>query len=210
MTFGAAIKSGFENLTNFKGRARRSEFWWFYLFLFIVSIPLTLLAMIPLFAAFTSLDWTASEATSDVTDQQVSSIFSAMAVSYGVAIVLSGIVFFLLVAVWVRRLHDAGYSGHWLWLSLAGLSIVPLIFACLEGNRFSNQWGPDPKALENAAWPQPAAPPQYAQPAPRLSTPSRLPFHLPPCLRRCPQPRRRASKRTLSPRRRANVAPATN
>ena len=177
MTFGAAIKSGFQNLTNFNGRARRSEFWWFYLFLFLVSIPLTLLSMIPALGAFASLDWTSTAETAEVTDQQVADFVGALLLSYGIAIVLSLIVFFLLLAVWVRRLHDAGYSGQWLWLSAAGLGVVPLIFACFEGNRFSNQWGPDPKALEHAARPQPAAPPQYAQPAapPPYSQPSAVP-----------------------------------
>ncbi len=94
-------------------------------------------------------------------------------VTYAIAIVLGAITFFLMLAVWVRRLHDAGYSGHFMWLALAGLSIVPLIMAIFDGNRHENQYGPDPKALEYQAWPpaQPAyasptlAPPPYVPPA---------------------------------------------
>ena len=32
MNFPTSVKSGFSNYTNFKGRASRSEFWWFVLF----------------------------------------------------------------------------------------------------------------------------------------------------------------------------------
>jgi uncharacterized membrane protein YhaH (DUF805 family) len=38
MSFGAAIKSYFLNYVNFKGRARRSEFWFAALFTLLVSI----------------------------------------------------------------------------------------------------------------------------------------------------------------------------
>lgn len=37
MTFESAIRRCFENYTNFNGRARRSEFWYFNLFIFLVS-----------------------------------------------------------------------------------------------------------------------------------------------------------------------------
>ncbi|MFM7145868.1 MAG: DUF805 domain-containing protein, partial [Actinomycetales bacterium] len=38
MSPGAAIKSASSNLTNFQGRATRSEFWWWYLLMFVASI----------------------------------------------------------------------------------------------------------------------------------------------------------------------------
>ena len=37
MSFAAAIKSGFRNYANFKGRAARSEYWWWTLFTFLVT-----------------------------------------------------------------------------------------------------------------------------------------------------------------------------
>ncbi|MEY3615784.1 MAG: hypothetical protein RLZZ518_785 [Actinomycetota bacterium] len=37
MSFVDAIKSGFRNYANFKGRAGRSEYWWFFLFSLIVQ-----------------------------------------------------------------------------------------------------------------------------------------------------------------------------
>ena len=187
MTFGAAIKSGFQNLTNFKGRARRSEFWWFYLFLVLVSLPLTFLAFIPMFAAFATLD---PNANGNLTDAETSRVVSGVVISYVIAIGLGLITFFLLLSVWVRRLHDGGYSGHFMWLSLIGLTIVPFIMAILDGQRHENQYGPDPKALEYAAWPPaqtafgsaaPAAPldPQPSQALPPAD-PASDPFTSPP------------------------------
>jgi len=38
MSFVAAIQSGFRNYANFRGRASRSEFWWFSLFTLIVQL----------------------------------------------------------------------------------------------------------------------------------------------------------------------------
>ncbi|MBR2249469.1 MAG: DUF805 domain-containing protein [Prevotella sp.] len=37
MKFGDAVKVCFSKYANFNGRARRSEFWWFYLCLSIVN-----------------------------------------------------------------------------------------------------------------------------------------------------------------------------
>ena len=38
MTFGEAIKSGFDNYANFSGRASRRAFWWWFLFGVLVGI----------------------------------------------------------------------------------------------------------------------------------------------------------------------------
>ena len=42
--FVDAVKSAFQNYANFKGRASRSEFWWFYLFYIIVAFVIGLLS----------------------------------------------------------------------------------------------------------------------------------------------------------------------
>ena len=46
MNFGEAIKSVFSNYANFKGRARRSEYWYFVLFNILVSLVLSGLTLI--------------------------------------------------------------------------------------------------------------------------------------------------------------------
>lgn len=37
MSFGTAIATGFQKYSDFAGRSPRPEFWWFQLFLFLVS-----------------------------------------------------------------------------------------------------------------------------------------------------------------------------
>lgn len=37
MSFGASVKTCFQKYVTFKGRARRSEYWWFCLLYFFVS-----------------------------------------------------------------------------------------------------------------------------------------------------------------------------
>jgi uncharacterized membrane protein YhaH (DUF805 family) len=43
MSFGDAIKSGFSNYVKFNGRASRSEFWWFILFISIIGIVMNII-----------------------------------------------------------------------------------------------------------------------------------------------------------------------
>ena len=43
MEFQEAVKSGFDNLTNFEGRATRSEFWWFWAAIAVPSIILNVI-----------------------------------------------------------------------------------------------------------------------------------------------------------------------
>lgn len=53
MTFGDAIKTGFTKYADFNGRASKSEFWWFVLFLFLSSSASHLLG--PVIAGLYSL-----------------------------------------------------------------------------------------------------------------------------------------------------------
>jgi uncharacterized membrane protein YhaH (DUF805 family) len=45
MTFTKAVKRGFENTLNFSGRARRPDYWWFFLFVFAGAFVLSLVQM---------------------------------------------------------------------------------------------------------------------------------------------------------------------
>lgn len=42
MTFGESISTCFSKYANFDGRATRSEYWWFFLFTFLVSAALSI------------------------------------------------------------------------------------------------------------------------------------------------------------------------
>ena len=65
-------------------------------------------------------------------------LFSAI---YGLAVFIPS------VTVSVRRLHDIGYSGWWILLSLIPFGLfVLLVFLALEGQHGSNQYGQNPRA----------------------------------------------------------------
>lgn len=104
MGFVEAVKTCFSKAFTFTGRARRSEYWYWYLFSVIVSMPLSIiLEIIP------EDDW----------------ILAII-----VALVASGWNFFNMIAtlsVAIRRLHDTGRSGWWYGVSM----ILAFVWAML-------------------------------------------------------------------------------
>ncbi|MFN3865570.1 MAG: DUF805 domain-containing protein [Demequina sp.] len=137
MGFGQAIKSAFGNYATFSGRARRSEFWLFYLFVQLLSVVgaalmlITALSVLPM-----------SEGAGDPSGAGLAVFFLAMTV-----VVLAMVAVTIpMYAAWARRLHDMGQSGHWLWLNFVSLGIVPLIMAVMDSQPGTNRWGPDPKS----------------------------------------------------------------
>ena len=135
MGFKEAVNSVLkQNYANFQGRAARSEYWFFALFVFIVAAILTALLF----------------ATVDFITQQVSGlgyvIIAILAVFYLAILIPS-------IAVAVRRLHDRNMSGWW-YLGFIVLSAIPfvgvvasiamLVIFCLKGTDGDNRFGPDP------------------------------------------------------------------
>lgn len=147
LSFGEAIKACFGKYATFSGRARRSEFWWFYL-----------LSSIPGWAISGVVQWKlakVSELTSQLTLDNYATIQeqaeSVDAIFYPVAIVmglLSLAMLLPMLAVYVRRLHDVGKSGHMLWcFLLCGIGgLIPFIMCIGDGQRGDNKYGADPKA----------------------------------------------------------------
>ena len=129
MTFGEAIKTVFSKYAVFKGRARRSEFWYWYLFTVIIGIAISIVMNIA----------TAGTAASG----DMNAILAAQAPFLAVSGLVSLVFFIPTIAVTVRRLHDTNRSGGWWWIQLvpfAGLIII-IVFAALPkvdaGNRFN-------------------------------------------------------------------------
>ena len=159
MGFGESIRTVFSKYADFRGRARRSEFWWFSLFSFLVQLPFSIAFTVTYFMAV--VPWVAQ--LDDTIDDDA--FGEPQWGAFIVVAVLSFLVWAAIVvpsyAVWARRLHDMGQSGHWLWLNLASLGIVPLIMAFFDSERGTNRWGEDPKAAERPALaaPSPTQPP---------------------------------------------------
>lgn len=133
MNFMDAVRTCLNNYVGFAGRARRSEFWWFWLFNVIVQIVCGILDGILLGG---------------------SGILGAIA---SLGLLLPGL------AVSVRRLHDTGRSGWWILIGLVPLVgiILLIIWYVNRGEDGPNRFGPDPRGLGGGggapAWAAPAA-----------------------------------------------------
>ncbi|MFW2512603.1 DUF805 domain-containing protein [Demequina sp. SO4-13] len=140
MGFGQAIKSGFRQYAAFDGRATRAEFWLFFLFsVFIAAVGFGL--------AFIAALMTLQTADPETGDASLGGLAIHLVLLGLTALALLTLAL-PLCGVWARRLHDTGRSGHWLWLAVVGLGIVPLAMALADSERQTNRWGRDPKADE--------------------------------------------------------------
>lgn len=146
--FVDAIKSGFRNYATFNGRAVNSEFWWWFVFEYLVLGILGYVAYFFLFVGFmTSLGGALSGSSrTGYRSRDVDFIWSAPLV---VGIVL-GILFVVValallipgLALRVRRLHDAGYSGWFVLLSLAPFgSVIVLALLAMESSPEGMKYG---------------------------------------------------------------------
>lgn len=120
MNFGQAIKSGFSNYVTFSGRAARSEFWYWTLFVVLVTMAAGIL----------------DRGLFDFDESTTTGVFGP----------LVSLIFFLPgLAVSVRRLHDLDRTGWWLLLVLTIIGVILLIiWDCIKGTTGPNRFGPDP------------------------------------------------------------------
>jgi len=147
MNFIQSVKTCLRKYANFKGRATRTEFWWFQLFFLLLMIGSVLLLM-----------------------------FLGYGISndkFDLAFVVEIFLFVPVLSVTARRLHDIGLSGWWqtpvvlIYLEDLGLFIpnfrtlsvvvnitnaamsfwfVILLICIWRGNIWTNKYGPDPKS----------------------------------------------------------------
>ena len=162
LSFGEAVKICFKKYFDFTGRARRSEYWWFVLFICLVRMVCSFIDSILIFA----VDMKFMDAASCV------------------------LLFIPSMAVVFRRLHDIGRSGWWMGvayilLAAAGIalavtsslgisdffdemrlidaflllkpvvyipllaslvvSIICLVFSFIDSQKHTNKYGPSPK-----------------------------------------------------------------
>ncbi|MDA5342061.1 DUF805 domain-containing protein [Stenotrophomonas maltophilia] len=104
----------------FSGRASRSEFWWFQLFILIVFMPLHVLSFIAGYTGSETLAW----------------------VSTGLGVVVWLALLVPLVSVTVRRLHDTDRSGWWYLLLLVPFAnLAVLVFMLLPSTPGGNRFG---------------------------------------------------------------------
>lgn len=109
---------------DFNGRARRKEYWLFFLFNILVSVALSIIDSI--------LGTGRGESGTGL-----------LGGLYVLAIFLPSL------AVSVRRLHDTGRSGWWMLISLIPVigSLVLFVFFCFDSQTGTNRYGINPKEL---------------------------------------------------------------
>ena len=113
MNFGQAISSCFSNYVTFSGRASKSEYWYWCLFLLVGSLCALIADGFIL---------------GNMETQPVNLIFTLLTFLPG-------------LAVSVRRLHDVDRSGWWLLIILTGIGIFLLLYWAIqpsiqEGNEY--------------------------------------------------------------------------
>lgn len=120
LTFGEAVKTVLNKYCCFTGRASRSEYWWWVLATFILSMIIGVLFS-----------------------------FSSNAQSIVMCVVNLALLLPSL-GLCVRRLHDIGKSGWWILIGLIPLvgAILLIVWYCQDSNRGPNQYGPEPYLIQ--------------------------------------------------------------
>lgn len=136
--FVQAGKLFFKNYAVFHGRASQSEYWWIALWGVIASVVFSLVFAALIIPIASSSSSSASSAGMGV----MSILISLLGVLYLGILVPS-------LALQVRRLHDAGFSGFFVLLSLTYIGAFVVLAMCImgskpEGVRYDNPDGSQP------------------------------------------------------------------
>ncbi len=155
--FMDAVKICLKKYFDFNGRARRSEFWWFYLACYIVNGILG-----GIFSAITS--WGSSKAAelqsqmngADINElielsrqaQEANSSYQSSLIIWAILFgIISIAILIPMLSATARRLHDVGKSGHLQWLYLlCGIGVPICLILCIpDGKPEPNKYGESPK-----------------------------------------------------------------
>lgn len=116
-TMGQAVRRFFKKYFNFKGYASRSEYWWVVLFLFLIMLLPSGLSEI-------------GKGSNSAGLQLIGVIFSL------IYLVMLLVILIPSLSITWRRLHDAGFSGAWFFLTFIPIfgGIILLIMTILPTN----------------------------------------------------------------------------
>ena len=121
MNMKEAVVSVLTNWNNFSGRACRSEFWYFVLATFLVSI---IISIIEIATGMVDIEYTEMGI--------LGKIFTLL-------------LFVPSLSVTARRLQDRGWSGWWqlLYLTIFGILVI-IVLNILPAKEDENKWGRNP------------------------------------------------------------------
>ena len=167
VNFFTAIGNGFKNYVNFSGRIRRSEYWFFMLIINFLTFFLLLLFMLYVTGAirtrYYNYDYYYDKYNYPYysSDYYNGNRYSSYYYSYynDNAIIGLGVTLGIYVAAimlptlsaTVRRLHDIGKRGEYIFIGLVpffgGIALLALL--CTDSMRETNEYGPSPKYTNN-------------------------------------------------------------
>ena len=127
MDFQTALRSFWKRYRDFRGRSRRSEYWFIQLFLVVTNIAVAIIDL-------ALMGWDVDR-------------FIANGGGGIVGLVWILVTIVPALAVLVRRLHDTGKSGWWAlvgFLPLVG-AVVLLVFTVTDSSPGENKFGISPK-----------------------------------------------------------------
>ena len=134
-----ACKLCFQNYAKCSGRSRRSEFWYFFLMLFLFNIAYQIIYRTIYYNSYYYYD------SYDNREYNIG-LLEFVVIVYA----LLAILFFIpYVSVTVRRLHDTGRSGLYIFVSFIPFAgpFILLYFCCLDSEERPNEYGPSPKFI---------------------------------------------------------------
>ncbi len=125
MSFQEAVKTAFDKYADFNGRASRSEYWYYVLFIFLVSMAIS----------------------------TIGTPIGGPRLVYVLNTLFTLALFIPSLAAIFRRLHDTGRTGLWFLLGFFPLTaIVLIVFLCLDSQPGENEYGPNPKETDVVYW----------------------------------------------------------
>ena len=121
MNMKEAVVSVLTNWNNFSGRACRSEFWYFVLVTFLVSMIIQIIEI--------------ATGMVDIESAEMGIL----------SIIFTLFIFVPSISVTARRLQDRGWSGWWqlLYLTIVGILII-IVLNILPAKEDENKWGRNP------------------------------------------------------------------
>lgn len=124
----------FKRYADFEGRSRRMEDWMYQVFTMMVYLVCGMIML-------AGLPWSEMDTNPDSAPGPV------FWVGLGMTVLWYAFTFVPDIAVTVRRFHDQDQSG-WMYairfIPYIGMLVV-MVFMFIDGQRFTNRFGPDPK-----------------------------------------------------------------
>ena len=125
-----AIKYNLTHLLDFGGRDARQTFWYYVLFLVVLNFVIGLVVAIPIMVGVMGTAFEAAQAGIDPEDLQVqmaAQMQGALGGTLWISLATNAATALLMLAAFVRRLHDSGKSGWWAAVPLAAQAVSTLV-----------------------------------------------------------------------------------